>query len=287
VKKFDLDLHVAQFEEQGFTVFEEALESDFVDEVIATIERLEKELGIGPDAPVAGDEGSARALFERGSSRVRNCLRRDPIFQRVIVEPVMLDFLERVMGPGFLLSTSIISFTLNACTDQANPATTAQGIHADDYFIPLPRPYGPLACQSLWALTEFTEENGATRVIPGSHKYPHLPDYRPFSWTPEDGDPVPMETIPLLMPKGSIMVNHGSSWHGAGANMTDERRFCLSALFSQGWVRPTENMHLGLPFEMLESFEPRLQELLGLRGRYCNYVGHIDFDDPEAALFNA
>ena len=93
------------------------------------------------------------------------------------------------------------------------PGETAQPIHADDQLIPFPKPHVPTVCNTMWALTDFTEANGATRIVPGSHLRDHSPDYGSR-----------YESIAAEMPKGSVLVWHGSLWHGGGANTTDERR---------------------------------------------------------------
>src|SRR2546423_10556567 len=91
--------------------------------------------------------------------------------------------------------------------------TTAQPIHADEQAIPIPKPHPPTVCNSMWALTDFTEANGATRVVPGSHTRDHSPDYGS-----------PYDSVAAEMRKGSVLIWHGSLWHGGGANTTDKRR---------------------------------------------------------------
>ncbi len=88
----------------------------------------------------------------------------------------------------------------------------------------------------MWALTDFTEANGATRIIPGTH----LADHSPTTAEPYD-------SIPAEMPRGSVLVWHGSLWHGGGANTTDERRIGIAMNYCAGWVRQQENQQLGIP----------------------------------------
>ena len=91
-----------------------------------------------------------------------------------------------MLDPGCLIS-SLSSIDIL-------PGETAQPIHADDQLIPIPKPHPPTVCNSMWALTDFTEANGATRLIPGSHLRDHSPDYG-----------APYDSIAAEMPKGSVL----------------------------------------------------------------------------------
>jgi ectoine hydroxylase-related dioxygenase (phytanoyl-CoA dioxygenase family) len=127
----------------------------------------------------------------------------------------------------------------------------------------------------MWALTDFTEENGATRIIPGSHLRDHSPVYGKH-----------YDSIPAEMKKGSVLVWHGSLWHGGGANRTSERRVGIAMNYCAGWVRQQENQQLGIPREVACGFEPRLRELVGY-GVYRMLIGHIDKHSPVELLGDA
>jgi ectoine hydroxylase-related dioxygenase (phytanoyl-CoA dioxygenase family) len=124
----------------------------------------------------------------------------------------------------------------------------------------------------MWALTDFTEANGATRLVPGSHLADRSPDYG-----------APYETVAAEMPKGSVLVWHGSLWHGGGANTTDDRRVGIAMNYCAGWIRQQENQQLGIPREVAAGFSPRLRELCGY-GVYCGLIGHINKRDPAEML---
>jgi ectoine hydroxylase-related dioxygenase (phytanoyl-CoA dioxygenase family) len=130
-------------------------------------------------------------------------------------------------------------------------------------------------CNSMWALTDFTDENGATRVVPGSHLLDHSPDY---------GEEYP--TIPAEMPRGSVLVWHGSLWHGGGANRSGGRRVGIAMNYCAGFVRQQENQQLGVPPQLVRSFEPRLRELVGY-AIYNGLIGHIDKRSPNDLLEGA
>ena len=109
--------------------------------------------------------------------------------------------------------------------------------------IPIPKPHPPTVCNSMWALTDFTEANGATRIIPGTHLSDHSPDYGP-----------PYDSIPAEMARGSVLVWHGSLWHGGGANQTDDRRIGIAMNYCAGYIRQQENQQLGLPPALVRTF---------------------------------
>jgi ectoine hydroxylase-related dioxygenase (phytanoyl-CoA dioxygenase family) len=153
-----------------------------------------------------------------------------------------------------------------------DPGETAQPIHADDQLIPLPKPHPPVVCNSMWALTDFTEANGATRVVPGTHLADASPDYGH-----------PYESVAAEMARGSVLIWHGSLWHGGGANETDERRVGLAMNYCAGYIRQQENQQLGIPAELAATFEPRLLELIGY-GMYNGLIGHIDKRLPSELL---
>jgi ectoine hydroxylase-related dioxygenase (phytanoyl-CoA dioxygenase family) len=124
----------------------------------------------------------------------------------------------------------------------------------------------------MWALTDFTEANGATRLIPGSHLRDCSPDYGRH-----------YDSVPAVMAKGSVLVWHGSLWHGGGANTTGERRYGIAMNYCAGYIRQQENQQLGIPRDVAASFPRRLQELCGY-GIYNGLIGHIDKHDPGTLL---
>src|SRR4029077_6727363 len=133
-----------------------------------------------------------------------------------------------------------------------DPGERAQPIHADDQLLPLPKPHVATVCNTMWALTDFTEENGATRLVPGSHLLDHAPDYgRPYA------------SIPAEMAQGNVLIWHGSLWHGGGANTTPERRVGLAMNYCAGYIRQQENQQLGIPRDITRGFPERLRELQG------------------------
>ncbi len=243
--------HVARIERDGFTILPDAIDGALCDELAQAIDRLHRELAVVPSPNIF--EGT-RTL------RVYNLLARGRVFERVPVHDAVLPIVEEVLGRGCLVS-SLSSISIG-------PDEVAQPIHADDMLIPLPRPHVPVVCNTMWALTDFTDENGATRVVPGSHKDERLPELG-----------AAYETIPAAMKRGSVLVFNGSIWHGGGANRTGDRRLGLAMNYCAGWIRQQENQQLGIPLETARGFSPKLRKLVGY-GIFRGLLGHIDKCSP-------
>jgi ectoine hydroxylase-related dioxygenase (phytanoyl-CoA dioxygenase family) len=242
--------HVEAVRRDGFTIIADAFDSDYADAMHADLDRLERELGV---VPSGNDFEGARTL------RIYNLLARGELYERIPVHETVLPVVEGVLDAGCLIS-SLSSIVI--C-----PREKAQPIHSDDILIPLAKPHAPLVCNTMWAITDFTEANGATRLVPGSHRREN-PDY--------GGD---YETVPATMRKGSVLVWDGALWHGGGANTTDERRYGIAMNYCAGYIRQQENQQLGIPADLVRRFPPRLQELVGY-GVYNGLIGHIDKQRP-------
>jgi ectoine hydroxylase-related dioxygenase (phytanoyl-CoA dioxygenase family) len=244
--------HVARVREQGFTIVENAIDPALLDRLAGDLARLEAELDARP----------ATNLFEGLKTvRIYNLLARGKAFEEVPVHEKILPIVEGVLDRGCLVS-SLSSIAIG-------PGETPQPLHADDMLIPLPRPHVPLVCNTMWALTDFTEDNGATRVIPGSHLRDQAPE---LGRTYED-------TIPAVMKRGSVLVFNGSIWHGGGENRTQQRRIGVAMNYCAGWIRQQENQQLGIPLDVARGFSPRLRKLVGY-GIYRGLLGHIDKCSP-------
>jgi ectoine hydroxylase-related dioxygenase (phytanoyl-CoA dioxygenase family) len=126
----------------------------------------------------------------------------------------------------------------------------------------------------MWALTDFTAANGATRLVPGSH----------LRVNPEYGGAY--ETIAAEMVAGDVLVWDGAVWHGGGANTTNRRRLGLAMNYCAGFIRQQENQQLGLSPARVRAFSPRLKELVGW-GVYKGLIGHIDKKSPAQLLDGA
>ena len=247
--------HVERIQRDGYTIVEGAIAPHLVDALTDDLARLERELDVHP----------ADNSFEGVNTlRVYNLLAHGEVWQRVPVHEQVLPIVEAVLDPGCLIS-SLSSVNIG-------PGETAQPIHADDMLIPIPKPHPPTVCNSMWALTDFTEENGATRVISGSHLADHSPTYGQH-----------YDSLAAAMTRGSVLVWHGSLWHGGGTNQTTEARIGIAMNYCAGYIRQQENQQLGLRPALVRTFPRRLQELVGY-GIYNGLIGHIDKHAPADLL---
>jgi ectoine hydroxylase-related dioxygenase (phytanoyl-CoA dioxygenase family) len=246
--------HVARITQDGYTIVENAIEPALIKALADALERLERELGAKP--AMNGFEG-------HHTVRIYNLLAHGAPFDAVPVHENVLPIVEGVLGDGCLIS-SLSSIAID-------PGETEQPIHADDMVIPLEKPHIPIVCNSMWALTEFTEANGATRLAPRTHLGPN----------PEYGAKV--ATIAAEMPKGGVLVWDGALWHGGGANRTDTRRTGIAMNYCAGFIRQQENQQLGVPAELARGYSPKLQELMGY-GVYRGLIGHIEKQSPAQRL---
>jgi ectoine hydroxylase-related dioxygenase (phytanoyl-CoA dioxygenase family) len=251
----DATAHLARIERDGFTVIEDVFSADEADALLDDVARIERALGTA----------FATNDFEgRRTKRVYNLLVHGPRFEAIPVHPRVLPVVEGVLDAGCLVS-SLSSISIH-------PGERAQPIHADDQLLPLPKPHVATVCNTMWALTDFTEENGATRVIPASHRADHSPAY--------GSEPA---SIPAEMRRGSVLVWHGSLWHGGGANRSGAVRVGIAMNYCAGWIRQQENQQLGIPREIARRFSPRLRELVGY-GVYRGLIGHVDKRSPVELL---
>ncbi len=252
------DAHAERIRRDGFTVLERLVAPDIVASLVGALDRLERDKGFG----------YAKTSFEgHRTIRINNLLTHDERFWQVPLQPDVLAVAERIVDRELLLH----SF----CSLILGPGQPAQPLHEDTQLIPLPRPHVPIVVNAIWALTDFTEDNGGTLIVPGSHRYDRAPEY---------GRAYPAQ--PATMPAGSVMLFDSALWHGAGENRSDARRYAFSCSYCAGWMRQQENFQLGVPRETAARFPRRLQELCGY-SVYRGQFGHIDNHDPIELLGQA
>ena len=154
---------------------------------------------------------------------------------------------------------------------EIGPGETAQTLHRDDGVYPLPTPHGEVVVNTMWALDDFTAANGATHVVPGSHRW--------VEQRPDDATP----TMRAEMPAGSVMFFVGNVFHGGGANQTDRARLGVILEYVVSWLRQQENHVVAVPREVMRALPERLQELLGYN-IYPPFLGYVDGQHPRKAL---
>lgn len=161
---------------------------------------------------------------------------------------------DMVMGVAdIVLLPHCESYTIGSITGiDILPGQGDQRLHRDDSMYPLQIPGMQTVISCMWALTDFTEENGATAVVPGSHR--HI-------GRGEDVDVSNREQA--VMPKGSALFYLGSTMHGGSANRSNDARLGLINTYSLGWLRQEVNQYLSVPMEIARTYDERMRRLLG------------------------
>jgi hypothetical protein len=199
---------------------------------------------------------TGRNSFEgRRTQRIYSVLSRTRVCDRLVDNPRVLAVLDRLLMSNYLLSA------LQAINIQ--PGETAQLPHHDDGFYPIPRPREPLTAATIWAIDDFTADNGATVVTPGSHRWGKR---RPSS---ED------RALPVVMPAGSCVFFVGTLWHGGGANTTTRERLAVTAQYCEPWLRPMEAFTLSVSREIARTVSDDIRRLLGY-SIHPPFVGAVD-----------
>jgi ectoine hydroxylase-related dioxygenase (phytanoyl-CoA dioxygenase family) len=232
---------------------------------VEDMDRVEAELEPFLDAtPAGGDEFTGFNTRRTGS-----LLARSHAFGALAAHPTVLGTLDRVLGDHAtsyqLHLTQII---------EIGPGEPAQLVHRDQWafdFFPFPAGF-EVECHTMWAMTDFTEGNGATRVIPGSHRWD------------DKLRPTVDETVPAEMTKGSVLFYVGSLYHGGGANRSANARRGVNVGYTLSWLRQEENQYLACPPEVARELPEDLARLAGYRrGAYAlGYYG--DLRDPYDAV---
>ena len=228
-----VDKHVANVERNGFTVIERAIEPELVVTLRETIRRIEAE---------------APNLVQGSILRTVGLLGLNRIFRVPPLHPEVLPVVEGVLGPGCLL-------TLYDALD-VTPGRNLQPLHNDDALMPLARPHQAVVLTAMWALTDFTQERGATRVVVGSHKEPRLPDYSKHQGA--------YATECVEMEAGSVLLLDGAIWHTSGENQTpDAWRLGMQVSYCAGFIRPLQNLMLSIPPDEAREYPDELLALCG------------------------
>ncbi|MGW5229878.1 phytanoyl-CoA dioxygenase family protein [Nocardia niigatensis] len=213
-------------------------------------------------APLLGRSG--RNNFEGHSTqRIYSVLNKTRSCDRIADHPRVLALLDRMFMPNYLLSMLQVINIL--------PGEQAQMLHTDDGFYPLPRPRKGLGAATIWAIDDFTADNGATDIIPGSHLW---------------GDRLPEESDrrePVVMRAGSCVFFPGTLWHGGGANRSDEPRLALTAQYCEPWLRPQEAFTLSMTRDTVRAVSEDIRRMLGY-SIHPPFIGQVDGVHPKRLL---
>lgn len=226
---FDLWPNVRELADNGYTIIQDPAAHALTDRVRAAILRLAEE-----------SEG------RNGGRRAGLLLGRDPVFPEAVVVPKLLALVEFLLGRGALLSQLIGTVRREEAAGLV--------LHADNSWFPAPFPQWEIMCTACWVTDEFTRENGATLVIPGTHKNKHHPS-RDIRKT-LDG------AIPIEAPAGSIALWDGSVWHGSYPRINSGERVVMHMTYTRIGMQPIDN-YGHLDDAWLADKDAQLRSLLG------------------------
>ena len=234
--------------EDGVVVVDRIVRPEIMDEVAQELRPFTEA------TPLGADDFSGRRTRRTGG-----LIARSPKCRELVMHPTVLGGVGKMLGhaTSFQLHlTQIISI---------GPGEPAQTIHRDQWafdFFPFPRGY-EVQCNTIWAMTDFSAENGATRVIPGSNRFD---DKLRFAEN---------DTEPAEMAKGSVLFYTGSLYHGGGANRSKNIRTGINITYNVSWLRQEENQYLSVPLEVARTLPVDLLRLMGYRlGAYA--LGYVD-----------
>ena len=239
----------AALRDHGVVVIERLADADLCDRMTRELEPWLTE------TPTGGDDFAGRNTRRTGA-----LLSRCPSSVAMVAHPLILDAVDRTLWAD--KSTFQLHLTQSIAI---GPGSPAQMLHRDQWcfdFFPFPTGVD-VEVSTMWALDDFTDHNGATRVVPGSHR---LDDGPRFSHE---------QSLPAEMPRGSVLLYLGSTHHGGGANQSDQVRIGVNVDYVLGWLRQEENQYLSYTLDEVRQFPERVQRLLGYEvGAYA--LGYID-----------
>ena len=228
-----------QLDELGYCVVENAIDADLLQRLR---DRVEEQ--------AAGERTAGVAHLEWGGANQRIWLlvNKGDVFLELLRHPLIEEMMTPLLGRSFLLS----SLTANI----AGRGGDEMVLHSDQGYISFPT-QKPVVANIMWMLSDFTEENGATRVVPGSH--------RRTEYLAKEGLPAGVESVAATGPAGSALVFDGRIWHGTGRNVTDELRYGVLSYHCRPWVRQQENPFLALDPAVLDRCDDQLRARLGFK----------------------
>jgi hypothetical protein len=196
------------------------------------------------------------------TKRVGSVLRRSPAARELVIHPLVMALCEATLLP------QAANFQLNfSGVMHLEPGAQSQDLHRDGLLYPIRHPCPPMLMPAMWALSDFTQENGGTQIAPGSHRWEH------------ERAPFPDEVLNAVMPAGSVLIYTGGTWHGGGENRSNTVRTGLALQYSLAWLRQEENQYLANPPEVAKDYPERLRRLIGYD--YGGpYLGFYNGDDP-------
>ncbi len=243
-----VDELVAALDDDGVAVVDDALDGPTLDAVRTGLQ------------PVVDATPLGRNDFEGFSTRRSfSLLAKTRAADVLVLHPLVRGAVDALVGHHQLSVTLAIAI---------GAGESPQGLHTDDTIYPLPRPHAEIMVSCMWAIDPFTEANGATRIIPGSHR-----------WGNDEFPPAGEGGTPAEMDAGSVLVWRGSTWHQGGANTTDRPRLGVNFEYIATWLRPQENHLVAVPPDSARAMPAEVAELLGYNVR-PPFHGYVDGRHP-------
>lgn len=254
---FDVEAHIQRLTTDGYTVIEDFAGAEALAQVRSAL------------APHLGSHHGRNSFEGFATERVYTLVARGQVFERLTEEPRLMALLDRFLQPGYLLTASQAICIY--------PGEAAQALHTDDSFYRQPRPRPAISLSVIAAVDAFTDTNGATDIIPGSHTWS---DADIAALRPED---LPGMLRPVVMPAGGAIVFQGTLVHRGGANRSNAPRLAFTNQYCEPWARTQENYYLGVPRERAAAMSPRLQSLLGYN-IWPPFMGQVTGSHPKKSL---
>jgi len=243
-----------RFERDGHVVLPDVLPAD------RTAEIREAVAAAVPRSEARGMPVRIEALDPGGRNvRLYDLLEQVPAARELALHPLVLAWVEALLAGDALLS----NFTGN----NALPGSRSMNPHCDQSTV-MPEPWPEMfAINAIWCLDDVDEENGATRYLPGSHRFSRFDD------VPAD----PREGMRAFEARsGSVIVMHGRLWHTSGANRSrDRERWLLFAFYARSFLRPQASWHTVLSPETRRALSPELRAWLGLDSGNMGYGSYL------------
>ena len=229
---------IAQLDEHGYVVLEGAMTSEQANAL------RDRSAELIAEERAAGGE---HVYLDGKSQRLWNLVNKGRIYEEMIQLPQVIELHEHLLGEDCVLS----SFTVNLI----GPGSPAGALHIDFPTGAFPKllPSNAFCANTVYVLDDFTLENGATRMVPGSYKR----GYGPEPETEYD------DVIQLSARKGDIVVFHGATWHASGANNSAEERMILLGFFCRAFMRPQQDQFKLARPEVVARATPTMKRLLG------------------------
>jgi ectoine hydroxylase-related dioxygenase (phytanoyl-CoA dioxygenase family) len=247
----------AALQEQGYAIVDELVSNELMD-------RIQSEMGPHIEATPFGQDAFVGKITRRTGSMIA----RSEAARELVMNPLAIATAGKFLGHASTFQlhlTQIIS---------VYPGSPAQPLHQDQLawdFFPFPDDYH-IQCNLLWAMSDYTEEMGATRVVPNSQYGARNREY------------TQADSLPAVMKRGSALFYTGKVFHGAGANVSSQIRKAINITYAVGWVRQEENQYLSTPIEIARTLPDDLLKVMGYQ-MGCFAMGYVrDFEDPMVVI---